>query len=126
MTNLQIYKILNRKYVLHNVSKVGKIIGGSAISCLAGVGASTVLSYFLPAGSIDSNTATIFGMGGLCIGVISAIYINILDYTDDSSIKLQKYEQIRKDLYNGINRFENVDKKDFQKILRVYPLPKTK
>lgn len=113
MTDLQVYKKIDKKVKLYKTGLFTQILTISAVCLLAGEGAASVfdLNPFI------SKIAYVLGTLG-SMGVIFPLLSN-----NPISNKADLYTQIRKDLENGINDFENVKEEDFKKTLGSYHLP---
>ena len=108
MNNLQVYTKIDKKIKLYRINLVKRAALQVFGSIAAGVGVSFIAREFVP------NYAQYFNPGI----ITSTFYILssplILNKSEDISL----YKEIRKELKNGINRFENVNETEFEEILK--------
>lgn len=114
MTNLQVYKKIDKKCKLYVTNTIVKSIGIVATSGLAANGLQQVVLNFSQSPELI-NAIGSFGVCGFIAICISYAKINSNDFL--------LYRQIKKDLENGINDFENVEEENFEKTLGSYQLP---
>lgn len=110
MKDLQVYRILNKKLKLCERDLCIKTIGAAPISFLAGIGAKTIAQPFYA-----DDFLTFLISSFITLGSLNFMMMNMKDP------KMKLYEQIKKDLDNGTNRFENIGEDDFDTELQKYP-----
>lgn len=115
MTNLQVYKKIDKKVKLYVTSSIVKSIGVVVTSDLAAKGLQSVVLDFC------QNPALIDAIGFFGPWGFIALFMACIKTNPNNFIL---YRQIKKDLENDINDFENVKEEDFEKTLGSYQLPK--
>lgn len=115
MTNLQVYKKIDKKVKLYVTSGIIKSIGVVVTSSLAAKGLQSVVLDFCQNPALIDTIGTWGSLGFIAICISYAKARNPQNFI--------LYRQIKKDLENGINDFENVKEEDFEKTLGSYHLP---
>lgn len=122
MTNLQVYKKINRKCKLYIAAPIYASTLTGTVSFFAGLGVADIVPCFISSPLLQEYQLGTFIFS--TFGTVGCFLPLTLSAVELWNRKLTLCRQIKEDLNNGINRFENIDKKDFQKALGEYPLPK--
>ena len=110
MNNLQVYTKIDKKIKLYRINLVKRAALQVFGSMAAGVGVSFITREFAP------NYAQYFNPGIIA----STFYILSSPLFLNKSEDISLYKEIRKELKNGINRFENVNETEFEETLKSY------